>query len=445
MRSPLATIAREHRGAEAERRVVGDANGVLVVLGLEDRGHRSEQLLVGSRHSLASLRRAPSPGRRRPDPRAPRRRAAAARPTRRSSPPAGAARRAGRGGRADRARSPRRWDRPSCVCAMRAVKRSSNVARHAAVDDEALGGDAALSAVDEPAGGAGRRRQLEVGVGEDEVGVAAAELEHRLLEQRARLGADRLPGGRRSGERRRAHARVLEHGVDSTRCRSGACGTGPRGTRPPRTPPRSRARRPGTFEACLSTAALPATSAGAAKRKTCQNGKFQGITASTTPIGSKATKLRAASVATSLRPRASPGLARRSSGSTRRTSPPRRAPAGSACPSPRPSAARRRLVGAGRGRRPRAPSAAARSATGTRRHCSNCRCACPRIAATAAGSISGVGPHYLPGRRVPALDRHTLSLLRRSLPGELVGDRASGDCRPWLSIRRASCRSRRVG
>jgi len=45
---------------------------------------------------------------------------------------------------------------------------------------------------------------------------------------------------------------------------------------------------PQTFEACLSSPALPAMRAGAAKRKTCQRGKFQGMTASTTPSGSKA-------------------------------------------------------------------------------------------------------------------------------------------------------------
>jgi hypothetical protein len=35
--------------------------------------------------------------------------------------------------------------------------------------------------------------------------------------------------------------------------------------------------------------AFPAMSAGAAKRNTCQKGKFHGITASTGPIGSKRT------------------------------------------------------------------------------------------------------------------------------------------------------------
>jgi hypothetical protein len=55
---------------------------------------------------------------------------------------------------------------------------------------------------------------------------------------------------------------------------------------------------PGTFDACLRTAVLPAISDGAAKRNTCQKGKFHGITASTGPSGWKLTKLLAASVLT---------------------------------------------------------------------------------------------------------------------------------------------------
>ena len=42
----------------------------------------------------------------------------------------------------------------------------------------------------------------------------------------------------------------------------------------------------GTLEACLSSPTLPAISAGAAKRMTCQSGKFHGMTASTGPMGS---------------------------------------------------------------------------------------------------------------------------------------------------------------
>ena len=41
----------------------------------------------------------------------------------------------------------------------------------------------------------------------------------------------------------------------------------------------------GTLDACLSSPTLPAISAGAAKRKTCQKGKFQGMTARIGPIG----------------------------------------------------------------------------------------------------------------------------------------------------------------
>ena len=55
--------------------------------------------------------------------------------------------------------------------------------------------------------------------------------------------------------------------------------------------------QPDTLEECFSRPALPAMSPGATKRKTCQRGKFQGITARTTPRGVNATKLRLASVA----------------------------------------------------------------------------------------------------------------------------------------------------
>jgi hypothetical protein len=40
----------------------------------------------------------------------------------------------------------------------------------------------------------------------------------------------------------------------------------------------------------LRSPTFPAASAGAAKRTTCQNGKFHGITASTTPNGSYRTR-----------------------------------------------------------------------------------------------------------------------------------------------------------
>ncbi len=41
----------------------------------------------------------------------------------------------------------------------------------------------------------------------------------------------------------------------------------------------------GTFDACLSRPTLPAMRPGAAKRITCHMGKFQGMTASTGPMG----------------------------------------------------------------------------------------------------------------------------------------------------------------
>ncbi len=51
----------------------------------------------------------------------------------------------------------------------------------------------------------------------------------------------------------------------------------------------------GTLEACLRRPTLPAMRPGAAKRKTCQNGKFHGMIASTTPSGWYFTQVRAAS------------------------------------------------------------------------------------------------------------------------------------------------------
>ncbi len=54
----------------------------------------------------------------------------------------------------------------------------------------------------------------------------------------------------------------------------------------------------GTFDACFSRPTFPAIRAGAAKRNTCQKGKFHGMIASTGPIGWKVTKLCAALVDT---------------------------------------------------------------------------------------------------------------------------------------------------
>src|SRR5688572_22867393 len=53
----------------------------------------------------------------------------------------------------------------------------------------------------------------------------------------------------------------------------------------------SKSEQPLTFDACLSTPTLPAINAGAAKRITCQNGKFQGMTANMVPVGWNDTRL----------------------------------------------------------------------------------------------------------------------------------------------------------
>ncbi|KRQ09321.1 hypothetical protein AOQ71_20915 [Bradyrhizobium manausense] len=60
-------------------------------------------------------------------------------------------------------------------------------------DDEALGGDATLARIDQSSSGADGCREIEVGVLEHPIGIAAAELEHGLL-QTARAIAVRISG-----------------------------------------------------------------------------------------------------------------------------------------------------------------------------------------------------------------------------------------------------------
>ena len=79
--------------------------------------------------------------------------------------------------------------------------------QHGLDDDEALGRDAALAAVDEPRGGAGLGRRVEVGVLEHDVGIAAAELEDALLQAGAGLRGDGAAGGGAAGERHRGDVR----------------------------------------------------------------------------------------------------------------------------------------------------------------------------------------------------------------------------------------------
>ena len=132
-------------------------------------------------------------------------------------------------------------------------------------------------------------RVIEVGILEHDVRIAAAELEHRLFERRARLRRHRFSRGRAARQRHRAHERVLDHRLHLPAADQAACGTRPFGNPACTNISSIASAQPGTFDACFRTPALPAMSAGAANRKTCQNGKFHGMTASTTPSGSNAT------------------------------------------------------------------------------------------------------------------------------------------------------------
>ena len=152
-------------------------------------------------------------------------------------------------------------------------------------DDEALGSDAALPAVNEARGRRPLRRLLQFSILENDEGVAPSQLEHGLLDLAARLLRDLLPAlslpvsvtARMRGSAMRAGtrqavtraARKTPWGNPASQKISSICS----------------AQR-GTFEACFNIAVFPAMSAGAAKRKTCQKGKFHGMMASTGPSGS---------------------------------------------------------------------------------------------------------------------------------------------------------------
>ena len=176
-------VAGPHAGAQPVPRVVGQRDRL--VLGVERRdGHdRAEDLVAEDRHRRRDVgddrrahvvARALEPRRsgddrarpRPPRARRARRRRRAARPTR-----------AGRGRRRPPSRA-RRASRPRGACS-----RSTTLGLHRALDEQPRAGDARLPAVLERARQRALDRGVEVGVGEDDVRVLAAELERHALDR----------------------------------------------------------------------------------------------------------------------------------------------------------------------------------------------------------------------------------------------------------------------
>ena len=146
----------------------------------------------------------------------------------------------------------------------------------------------------------GLHRRVEVRARHHDERIAPAELEHGLLDDPARGGRDRRARRLAPGERRRPRrGRSSRMRCDARRSRRAASGTRPRGNPASRKTSSMASAHCGTFDACLSSPTLPAISAGAAKRNTCQNGKFQGMTARTGPIGRNRTNDRVAEAFTS--------------------------------------------------------------------------------------------------------------------------------------------------
>src|SRR5712691_7459332 len=179
-------IPRPQRGAEAEGRVVGETHGVRFVLSPDDRGHRAEGLLVERRHALVHVGEQ-------------RRRIEGARAgwNLAAEEPAGAT----RDGLFDLtvqgvAEIHARLGPDLGVARQRIADAAGTklleepgdeLIGHRLDDDEALGRDTALAAVDQPRVGRGAGRRGHVRVGEDDEGIAAAQLEHGLLQRAARL------------------------------------------------------------------------------------------------------------------------------------------------------------------------------------------------------------------------------------------------------------------
>ena len=87
---------------------------------------------------------------------------------------------------------------------------------HLSDDDKALRGDAALSRIHEPSLGADFRGEIEVGIIEDEVRIAAAKLQHGLLQQRAGFACHGSASWPASCQCRGADQRMLDHRVHRT-------------------------------------------------------------------------------------------------------------------------------------------------------------------------------------------------------------------------------------
>ena len=141
------------------------------------------------------------------------------------------------------------------------------------LDDQPRAGGADLAGVQEDRGERHVERGLAVGVGEDDVGVLAAELEGDLLHRAGRGGHDPLAGAEPAGEGDQVDARVLAER------RARRCGPSPTTRLPtPAGSPASSSSRIrwmavwGESSLGLSTKVQPAASAGATFQDTCSSG-----------------------------------------------------------------------------------------------------------------------------------------------------------------------------
>ena len=158
---------------------------------------------------------------------------------------------------------------------------------HAALHQDPAARAAVLTGVVEEAHRRGGRRGVEVGVGEDDVGRLAAELQRHPLELVRRLAHDALADRGRPREADLADVGVGDEPLPHDRPLAGQDREHPfrdAGVAAPA--PRSGLAVSGVSSAGLRTTVLPAASAGARPQPAMGIGKFQGTMTETQPSGS---------------------------------------------------------------------------------------------------------------------------------------------------------------
>ena len=138
-------------------------------------------------------------------------------------------------------------------------------------DDEPLRRDAALPDVLKSRPRRDCRRLLDIGIGQHDEGIRATKFEHLFLQHPSGLAGDEAADIRRAGQGHGGDAWILDQAFHCARAHQ-QCAEQALGCACLTNTSSMASAHCGTLLACLRIAPLPAASAGARKRKNCQNG-----------------------------------------------------------------------------------------------------------------------------------------------------------------------------